>query len=147
MKYIFIFLTISMVLFISACGSSKKSSDQEKDTGPKYLTMPSGLKYLEIEEGTGAVPKYGQKVVVDLVGKVLNGKEFENTYKTRSPVEFVIGDGLAIQGLEEGVSTMKAGGKRMLLVPPDLGFGIRGAGDLIPPNATLIMEIELISIN
>lgn len=112
----------------------------------KIITLPSGLKYVDLVEGTGAMPQLGQQVVVNYVGRLENGKKFDSSYDRGKPFKFYIKMGSVIKGWDEGVSTMKVGGKRRLIIPPRLGYGSAGAGDVIPPNATLIFEVELLSI-
>lgn len=110
------------------------------------VTNPSGLKYVELEEGTGPTPERGQTVVVHYTGTLENGKKFDSSRDRNSPFEFKIGIGQVIKGWDEGLSTMKAGGRRQLIIPPELGYGSRGAGGVIPPNATLLFDVELIAI-
>ena len=110
------------------------------------VTNPSGLKYVELEEGTGATPEPGQTVVVHYTGTLENGTKFDSSRDRNSPFEFKIGVGQVIKGWDEGLSTMKVGGRRQLIIPPDLGYGSRGAGGVIPPNATLLFDVELLDI-
>jgi peptidylprolyl isomerase len=124
-------------------GSAK--SEAKKDSG-KVVTMPDGLKYEDLKVGDGATPKAGQKVQVHYTGWLTNGKKFDSSVDRGTPFEFVLGVGQVIKGWDEGVSTMKVGGKRKLTIPPDLAYGSRGAGGVIPPNSTLIFEVELLAI-
>lgn len=110
------------------------------------ITTPSGLKYVDLVEGTGATPRRGQTVVVHYTGWLTNGKKFDSSVDRGKPFEFPIGMGRVIRGWDEGVKTMKVGGKRKLIIPPRLGYGPRGAGRVIPPNATLIFEVELLRV-
>ena len=110
------------------------------------ITTDSGLQYVEITEGTGAMPKPGQKVVVHYTGTFEDGKKFDSSRDRNSPFTFKIGVGQVIKGWDEGVATMRVGGRRKLIVPPDLGYGARGAGGVIPPNATLIFDVELLNL-
>ncbi|GAX36973.1 FKBP-type peptidylprolyl isomerase [Nodularia sp. NIES-3585] len=110
------------------------------------VTTPSGLKYIELEEGTGATPESGQTVVVHYTGTLENGTKFDSSRDRNSPFEFKIGIGQVIKGWDEGLSTMKVGGRRQLIIPSDLGYGSRGAGGVIPPNATLLFDVELLGI-
>jgi len=110
----------------------------------------SGLQYREIKEGTGEKPKKGQKCVMHYTGWLwengAKGKKFDSTVDRGEPFDFPIGTGRVIKGWDEGVSSMKVGGKRELLIPPDLGYGSRGAGRVIPPITTLLFEVELLKI-
>ncbi|MDZ7958877.1 MAG: FKBP-type peptidyl-prolyl cis-trans isomerase [Aulosira sp. DedQUE10] len=110
------------------------------------VTTPSGLKYIELKEGTGATPQTGQKVVVHYTGTLEDGTKFDSSRDRNSPFDFTIGRGQVIKGWDEGLSTMKVGGRRQLIIPPELGYGARGAGGVIPPNATLIFDVELLDV-
>ena len=110
------------------------------------VTTPSGLKYVDEVVGTGESPKQGQMVTVHYTGTLESGKKFDSSFDHGQPFEFQIGVGRVIRGWDEGVMTMKVGGKRRLIIPPQLGYGARGAGDVIPPNATLIFEVELLGV-
>ncbi|YAF95937.1 MAG: FKBP-type peptidyl-prolyl cis-trans isomerase [Nodularia sp. CChRGM 3473] len=110
------------------------------------VTNPSGLKYVELEEGTGATPEPGQTVVVHYTGTLEDGTKFDSSRDRNRPFEFKIGVGQVIQGWDEGLSTMKVGGRRQLIIPSELGYGSRGAGGVIPPNATLLFDVELLDI-
>jgi peptidylprolyl isomerase len=109
------------------------------------VTTESGLKYMELEEGTGATPQRGQTVAVHYTGWLVNGTRFDSSLLRGRPHTFEIGTGQVIQGWDEGVSTMKVGGKRRLIIPPALGYGRTGNGP-IPPNATIVFDVELVAI-
>ena len=114
------------------------------------MTTPSGLKIIDVKPGTGASPKTGQTCVMHYTGwlyeNAAKGKKFDSSVDRNEPFEFKIGMHQVIGGWDEGVATMKVGGKRTLIIPPELGYGARGAGGVIPPNATLIFDVELIGI-
>ena len=112
---------------------------------PKERITPSGLRITELVVGDGAEAIAGQTVVVNYRGTLANGTEFDSSYG-RGPFSFPLGGGRVIQGWDEGVAGMKVGGKRKLVIPPDLAYGERGAGGVIPPNATLTFEVELLRI-
>src|SRR5437762_5734326 len=104
-------------------------------------TTPSGLKYKDEVIGTGDSPKQGKKVKVHYTGRLTDGKKFDSSVDRGQPFEFVIGVGQVIKGWDEGVAGMKVGGKRQLIIPSELGYGARGAGSAIPPNAELIFDV------
>ena len=106
----------------------------------------SGLGYVDLVEGTGPQPKTGDSVRVHYTGWLENGKKFDSSHDRREPLVFAVGRGQVIQGWDEGVGSMKVGGKRKLVIPASLGYGSQGAGGVIPPNATLIFEVELLGI-
>ncbi len=114
----------------------------EKD----FTTTDSGLKYYDLKTGTGETPIAGQTVVVHYTGWLMDGTQFDSSIDRGEPYSFVLGAGSIIPGWSEGVSTMKVGGKRQLIIPPDLGYGDQGAGNVIPPGATLIFEVELLEV-
>jgi peptidylprolyl isomerase len=109
-------------------------------------TTPSGLKYVDLVEGTGASPQKGQTTVVHYIGTLEDGTKFDSSVDRNQPFEFSIGLGKVIKGWDEGVMSMKVGGRRKLIIPSNLGYGARGAGGVIPPNATLIFDVELLGI-
>jgi peptidylprolyl isomerase len=114
------------------------------------MTSASGLQIIDSKEGTGASPKTGQTCVMHYTGWLYEngqkGKKFDSSVDRNEPFEFVIGQRQVIGGWDEGVASMKVGGKRTLIIPPALGYGARGAGGLIPPNATLMFDVELLAV-
>src|SRR5271168_176146 len=120
-----------------------------KPTGTP-MTTPSGLQITDTKVGTGASPNTGQICVMHYTGWLYEngakGKKFDSSLDRGQPFEFPIGQGQVIRGWDEGVATMKVGGKRTLIIPPELGYGARGAGGVIPPNATLLFEVELLAV-
>jgi FKBP-type peptidyl-prolyl cis-trans isomerase len=110
------------------------------------ITTPSGLKYIELQEGTGATPNAGQTVEVHYTGTLEDGKKFDSSRDRGTPFSFKLGVGQVIKGWDEGLSTMKVGGRRQLIIPSELGYGARGAGGVIPPHATLIFDVELLGV-
>ena len=106
----------------------------------------SGLAFEDTLVGSGDQPKSGDRVTVHYTGYLTDGKKFDSSVDRNSPFSFVLGVGQVIKGWDEGVATMKVGGKRKLIVPPNLGYGQRGAGGVIPPNAELIFDVELLGV-
>ncbi len=140
MKYL-IAIILSLAI-LSACSSTKEAT---KNEFPDYITTSSGLQYKDIEVGTGNMPEKNQICVVHYHGTLLDGTVFDSSKERGQPFEFPIGVGRVIKGWDEGVMTMRIGGKRKLVVPPELGYGSRTMGS-IPPNSTLVFEVELLNI-
>jgi FKBP-type peptidyl-prolyl cis-trans isomerase len=119
-------------------------------TAGKTMTTASGLQITDSKVGTGAMPEPGEICVMHYTGWLYEngqkGKKFDSSVDRNEPFEFPIGQRKVIAGWDEGVATMKVGGKRTLIIPPELGYGARGAGGVIPPNATLLFEVELLAV-
>ena len=116
----------------------------------KEVTMPDGLKYTDLKLGTGGEATSGKKVTVHYTGWLdqngNKGNKFDSSVDRGQPFEFLLGVGQVISGWDKGVAGMKVGGKRLLKIPPQLGYGTNGAGNVIPPNATLLFEVELLGV-
>jgi peptidylprolyl isomerase len=114
------------------------------------MTTPSGLRIIDVKPGTGPMPQVGQTVTVNYTGCLFadgkKGKKFDSSLDRGQPFSFTLGQGQVIKGWDEGVATMRVGGKRTLIIPPDLGYGAVGAGGIIPPDATLIFDIDLLGV-
>jgi peptidylprolyl isomerase len=127
------------MLAVIIAGCSKKENSGE-------ITTPTGLKYTDIVVGTGESPLPGQIVTIHYTGTLLDGKKFDSSKDRMTPFSFTLGSGQTLAGWEEGVVTMKVGGKRKLIVPPNLAYGSTGVGKVIPPYATVLFEIELLDV-
>jgi FKBP-type peptidyl-prolyl cis-trans isomerase len=112
----------------------------------KTITTSSGLKYTVLKAGKGATPKKGQTVFVHYTGTLTNGTKFDSSRDRGQPFSFPVGEGRVIPGWDEALSAMKVGERRKLTIPPNLAYGAAGAGGVIPPNATLIFDVELLKI-
>ena len=115
-------------------------------THATIVRLPDGLSYVDVVVGRGPMPKVGQTVRVHYTGTLTNGTKFDSSRDRGQPFAFHIGEREVIAGWDEGVATMRVGGRRRLTIPPSLGYGDRGAGGVIPPNATLLFDIELLGI-
>ncbi|HKP12403.1 MAG TPA: FKBP-type peptidyl-prolyl cis-trans isomerase [Blastocatellia bacterium] len=129
-------ILVGCALILAGCGHHKSGVE---------VTTDSGLKYVDEVVGTGEKARLGKTVVVHYTGTLTDGTKFDSSRDKGQPYEFRLGAGSVIQGWEEGILSMHVGGKRRLIVPPDLGYGARGKGQ-IPPNATLFFEIELLGV-
>lgn len=110
------------------------------------MKTASGLEYIEVEAGTGTQAKAGSTVSVHYTGKFQDGNVFDSSISRGDPLVFELGAGRVIKGWDEGIVLMKVGGKAQLIIPPDLAYGERGAGGVIPPNATLVFDVELVDV-
>lgn len=134
--------SVFIAVFIIGCAVMLSGCGQKTGT---EVTTQSGLKYIDEVVGTGEKPRLGKTVIVQYTGTLTDGTKFDSSLDRNQPYEFRIGTGSVIRGWDEGILSMHVGGKRRLIVPPDLGYGSQGKGK-IPPNATLLFEIELVGI-
>jgi peptidylprolyl isomerase len=139
-------------LFLSAVFLALAAApfDSRPTLAASEVTTPSGLRIIDVKPGTGPVPQAGQTVTVNYTGWLFvdgkKGQKFDSSLDRNQPFSFTLGQGQVIKGWDEGVATMHVGGKRTLIIPPDLGYGASGAGGVIPPNATLIFDVDLLGV-
>lgn len=147
-----ILVLVAVVLLVKGKSKSTVSNQPVVSSGPNEVvepTMESNITELKIEDikvGTGTEAVDGKKVTVNYSGTLMDGTKFDSSYDRGTPFTFNLGAGEVIKGWDKGVAGMKVGGKRKLTIPPDLGYGSQGAGSVIPPNATLIFEVELLKV-
>jgi FKBP-type peptidyl-prolyl cis-trans isomerase len=134
-------LVLAAVAFVAGCAGTGSASGSGKE-----VTLQDGLKYTDQQVGSGTEAKTGKTAVVHYTGWLTDGTKFDSSKDRGEPFSFPLGGGRVIKGWDEGVVGMKVGGKRTLIVPPELGYGSRGAGGVIPPNATLKFEVELLDV-
>jgi peptidylprolyl isomerase len=143
-------LILALGLALVGSGAALLATSPAALAAEKAMTTASGLKIEDSKPGTGASPKTGDKCVMHYTGWLyengVKGAKFDSSVDRGQPFKFTIGVGQVIKGWDEGVASMKVGGKRNLIIPPQLGYGTRGAGRVIPPNATLLFEVELLGI-
>jgi len=135
------------ILFLAVSFLTTNAFSKEEKMSGDIQETPSGLKYIVIEPGEGDKPEKGKKVKVHYTGKLEDGSVFDSSIKRGVPIEFTLGVGQVIKGWDEGIADMKVGEKRQLIIPPDLGYGPNGHPPVIPPNSTLIFDVELVEIN
>ena len=142
-------LCAAVALALAALPASAGEKTEKKGES-KMTRTPTGLQYEDTRVGTGATPKTGQTCVMHYTGWLweneAKGNKFDSSVDRNQPYEFPLGQGQVIKGWDQGIATMKVGGKRTLLIPPSLGYGARGRAPVIPPNATLLFEVELLGI-
>jgi peptidylprolyl isomerase len=149
-------LSVALLVAVALAGCRKESAEKPASDGPlpgeavagkAPSTTASGLVYYDLREGQGASPSPGQKVNVHYTGWLVDGKKFDSSVDRGEPFAFKVSAGAVIAGWDEGVASMKVGGKRKLVIPAELGYGARGVGGgLIPPNAKLVFDVELLSL-
>lgn len=138
MKKLVAFNVFLLIIFIIIGGCSKKVGVE--------ITTASGLKYIDEVIGDGPTPVKGQVISVHYTGTFTDGKKFQSSRDSGKPIMFKVGTGDVIPGWDEGLMTMKVGGKRKLIIPPNLAYGDKGVENFIPPNSTLIFDVELMEI-
>jgi FKBP-type peptidyl-prolyl cis-trans isomerase FkpA len=131
-----------MVAFLAGCNDTTRYPGMHSEN--KVQSTPTGLKFVEITEGTGAVATAGQTVSVHYTGFLMDSTKFDSSVDRGEPLQFRLGSGQVIRGWDQGVAGMKVGGKRKLIIPPQLGYGDRGIPRLIPPGAQLVFDVELV---
>jgi len=145
LTYVAVFMLFGLLAAVSGQAQNDNSSPTKVEG--KGKSTSSGLQYWDLKEGTGATASAGKTVSVHYTGWLAkDGKKFDSSVDRGQPFMFQLGAGQVIKGWDEGVSGMKVGGKRQLRIPPELGYGTRGAGGVIPANATLIFDVELLAI-
>jgi FKBP-type peptidyl-prolyl cis-trans isomerase FkpA len=143
------YVIVSMFLLLAPLTSHGVAADMkgsDKPAGEQEVTTESGLKYSELVVGSGREAMLGDTATVHYTGWLTDGKKFDSSVDRKEPFSFRVGAGQVIKGWDEGVAGMKVGGKRKLTIPPQLGYGARGAGGVIPPNAGLIFDVELLGL-
>jgi peptidylprolyl isomerase len=144
------FITFALITGLSGVIATGSFTSATAQTVGKTMTTASGLQITDSKIGTGVMPKTGQTCVMHYTGWLyqngVKGKKFDSSVDRGEPFEFPIGAHRVIAGWDEGVATMKVGGKRTLIIPPALGYGASGAGGVIPPNATLMFDVELLAV-
>lgn len=146
MKRILLFTTHCLLLIFISCKTQEELTPNRSVKLNKTYTTDSGLQYVFTELGDGTRAKSGDKVSVHYIGKLTDGKEFDNSYKRGTPFSFTIGEGKVIKGWDEGIALINVGDKAVFTIPSELGYGPMEIPGLIPANSTLIFEVELLSI-
>jgi FKBP-type peptidyl-prolyl cis-trans isomerase len=152
-RFVLVLALCAVLTVAFGCGSADKpsmtttpSTSSPMKVNGQPTTTPSGLQYWDIVVGTGATAAAGSTVKVHYSGFLTNGQKFDSSRDRGEPFSFPLGAGQVIKGWDEGVAGMKVGGQRQLRIPPQLGYGTAGAAGAIPPNATLIFDVELLEV-
>lgn len=153
-RNLIISLLVGSILVAGSACTKKEAEQNANNTGTQAQQMaaqpnnavPSNLKIEELKAGTGTEAVAGKMVTVHYTGWLTDGKKFDSSLDRKDPFKFMLGAGQVIQGWDKGVQGMKIGGKRKLTIPPELGYGATGAGNVIPPNSTLVFEVELLNV-
>ncbi|MFM8552041.1 MAG: FKBP-type peptidyl-prolyl cis-trans isomerase [Nitrospiraceae bacterium] len=137
---------IAALLLGTVSWDAAAAAEEKKSSSGQMATTDSGLQYIDLVDGKGRQAELGDTATVHYTGWLANGTKFDSSVDRGQPFAFRVGAGQVIKGWDEGVGTMKIGGKRKLIIPPDLAYGSRGAGNVVPPNATLTFEVELLGL-
>ena len=150
---IILWTALLLSAFYWACGDKSPTADQSpteeqpvETTALRDTVTASGLHFIDLVRGTGSVPHTGDVVEAHYTGWLEDGTKFDSSLYRGEPLQFVLGRGYVIAGWDEGIALMRQGGKARLIIPPDLAYGAKGAGGVIPPNATLTFEVELVRV-
>jgi len=143
-------LAVALAMGVAGCGAPSIPTPVTAQGTPGTMTTKPSLQIIDTKVGTGISPRTGQTCVMHYTGWLYangaKGAKFDSSLDRGQPFEFPVGTGRVIKGWDEGVASMKVGGKRTLIIPPALGYGARGAGGVIPPNATLMFDVELLAV-
>ncbi|HEY7424708.1 MAG TPA: FKBP-type peptidyl-prolyl cis-trans isomerase [Gemmataceae bacterium] len=146
LRSLLVFLLVTQGVPVFVRGDSSKETAINDEIVIGLIATRSGLKYQDLKVGNGRIAQRGAVAEVHYTGYFSNGKKFDSSRDRKQPFSFKLGGGMVIKGWDEGVTGMKVGGKRKLIIPPELGYGARGAGGIVPPNTTLIFEVELLNV-